>query len=456
MELMTTAPIKRLIVKLAIPAIVSMLVMAVYNLVDTFFVSQISTSASGAVGIVFSLMTIIQTLGFTVAEGAGNYISRLLGKSDVVTSEKVAATGVFTAVIFGTLFSIIVFLFLEPTIWLLGATETIAPHAMSYASYILIGTPYIMAMHVLDNLLRSQGHAFYVMISIGAGAILNIGLDPIFIFTLGMGVGGAALATIISNFISVILLLTFNIARKKGVKIRLRNFTPRLAIYKEMLRFGIPTFFRQGLAAVSAVSLTVAAASYGDAAVSAMAILSRISFLISWALIGFGMGFLPFCGFNYGAGRIDRVLQGFKFCLKVSTIGLAIISVVGFLAAPDIIAVFRRDDAAVIELGTFAFRIFCITLTTQGFVFMTNTLYQSIGKSFGASMLSLARQGLFFIPLVVILPTFMGVMGVQISQPIADFATFILALPFGISIIRKLHKLANDNISTPQNIVSKN
>ena len=327
---MTQTPIPNLVVNLAVPSIISMVITAVYNMADTYFVSQINTSASGAVGISFSLMALVQAIGFTMGMGSGNYIAQLLGQKDPDKAAKVAATGFFTTFGLGVVFSVAGMIFLNPLVRLLGATPTILPYALDYTRYILLGIPFIMSSYVLNNILRFQGSASYSMFGIGFGGILNIILDPIFIFKLNMGTGGAALATSISQFISFCLLF---IASGKGgnLKISFANFKPKLEIYKEILRIGMPSFYRQSLASITGIILNQTAGPFGDAAIAAMSIIARVFHLAFAALLGFGQGFQPVSGYNYGAKLYDRVVEAFWFCIKISAIGLTIVSVAGFI-----------------------------------------------------------------------------------------------------------------------------
>ncbi|NLO99846.1 MAG: MATE family efflux transporter [Clostridiaceae bacterium] len=440
---MTQTPIPNLVVNLAVPSIISMVITAVYNMADTYFVSQINTSASGAVGISFSLMALVQAIGFTMGMGSGNYIAQLLGQKDPDKAAKVAATGFFTTFGLGVVFSVAGMIFLNPLVRLLGATPTILPYALDYTRYILLGIPFIMSSYVLNNILRFQGSASYSMFGIGFGGILNIILDPIFIFKLNMGTGGAALATSISQFISFCLLF---IASGKGgnLKISFANFKPKLEIYKEILRIGMPSFYRQSLASITGIILNQTAGPFGDAAIAAMSIIARVFHLAFAALLGFGQGFQPVSGYNYGAKLYDRVVEAFWFCIKISAIGLTIVSVAGFIFSPQIVSLFRKDDLKVIEIGTAAMRYQCIVFPLSSWIIINNMLVQTIGKTREASILSLARQGLFFLPLILILPSFLGLTGVQLSQPIADLATFILALPMGIRVIKELNQLQRE------------
>ena len=440
-------PVSRLITELSIPTIISMLIGSVYNMADTYFVGRLGTSATGGVGVSFALMAVIQAIGFTLGMGSGNYVSRLLGQKDNEMASHVAATGFYTALIIGALFSVAGLVFLRPLALMLGATQTILPYAESYIRILLLGVPFMMASYVLNTLLRFQGSAMYGMLGISAGALLNIGLDPLFIFTFKMGTAGAALATVISQFVSFCILL-WCCTRGSNIKIMPRNFMPKWSVYKEILYTGMPSFYRQGLASISMIILNHSAGVYGDAAIAAISIVNRAFFFAFSIVLGFGQGFQPVCGFNYGAGKYDRVLQAFWFCVKLGTAVLIVLSVLGFLFAPQIVAIFRRDDPEVIQIGALALRLQSTVFPLQAWIVMCNMLMQNIGKSFKASLIAIARQGLFFIPVILVLPGIIGLLGVQISQTISDICTFILALPLGRSVVMELKSMKNREHTT--------
>lgn len=410
---------------------------------DTYFVSQIGTSASGAVGISFALMAIVQAIGFTMGMGSGNYIAKLLGQKNAEEASKVAATGFFTTFGIGVVFSVLGFVFQKPLVRVLGATPTIMPYAIDYTRYIFLGIPFMMSSYVLNTILRYQGSALYSMFGIGFGGILNIILDPIFIFNLNMGTAGAALATSISQLTSFCLLL-FACTMGGNLKISFANFSPKLETYKEILKIGMPSFYRQTLASITGIVLNQTAGPFGDAAIAAMSIIMRVFHLALSALLGFGQGFQPVSGYNFGAKLYRRVVDAFWFCIKVAAIGLTIASIIGFIFAPQIVALFRRDDLQVIAIGAAAMRYQCITFPLSSWIVLINMLVQTIGKAKEASVLSLARQGLFFLPLILILPLLFGLTGIQLSQPLADLATFILAFPMGIRVIKELNHMQNE------------
>ena len=438
---MIETPVNRLIPRLAVPTIISMLVTSIYNMADTFFVSQLSTSASGAVGVMFSAMSMIQAIGFTLGMGSGNHISRSLGNRDEERAGVFAATAFYTAAIIGVGILAVGTLFSRQLVFFLGATETIAPYAQDYARYILIGAPFMMTSFVMNNILRSQGNAVFAMVGITVGGILNMILDPLLIFGLDLGISGAAIATMVSQIISFCILLYQCNARPDCIKIQLSKFLPSGKVYGEILHAGLPSFCRQGLASAAAVILNFAAGPYGDAAIAAMSIVTRFMMFINSSLIGFGQGFQPVCGFNFGAERYDRVLEAFWFCVKVAVIMLTVFGIVSFGISRPIITAFRREDLQVIEIGTLALRLQLLTMPFQAWVIMVNMLTQSIGYGFRASLVAMGRQGLFLIPALLILPKLFGILGLQMAQPIADMLTFVLATVIVSGILKELRQM---------------
>ena len=438
---MTEMPVSRLIPGLAVPTIISMLISSVYNMADTFFVSQLGTSASGAVGVIFSAMAIIQAIGFGFGQGAGIFISQSLGNRNTEKAGEAAAASFFAVMLIGILIGVFGNLFLHPLVMLLGATPTIAPYAEDYAMYILIASPFMMCSFVMNNILRSQGNAVYAMVGITAGGLLNIVLDPLFIFTFGMGTGGAALATGLSQFISFCILLCQCNLQADCISIRFSNFKPSLRMYGTIIHAGLPSFCRQAIASLGTITLNYASGAYGDAAIAAMSIVSRFMMFINSAMIGFGQGFQPVCGFNFGAKRFNRVLEAFWFCVKVSIAMLVVLAVICFVPAEGIISLFRRNDPEVISIGARALRCQLVLAPAMGWMTMSNMMPQSIGYGFRASVLAVARQGLFLIPVLLILPRFMGLWGVLIAQPAADVLTVILSTVVVTQILRELKDL---------------
>ena len=440
---LTEEKIPTLVLNMAVPSIISMLITSFYNMADTFFVGQIGTTATAAVGVIFPLMSIIQALGFTFGHGSGNYISRKLGQGEVEDAKKMAATGFVSALIAGAIFGLVGLIFLDELVGILGATPTIAPYARQYAMYILIGTPFMASSLVLNNQLRFQGSAFFGMIGMGVGAVLNIALDPLFIFVLDMGVSGAALATILSQIVSFCLLLR-GCTRGGNIAISLKNFSPSWARYKEIARGGTPSLFRQGLGSVATICLNFAAGIYGDAAIAGMSIVTRVLQFANSAIIGLGQGFQPVCGFNYGAKLYGRVRKAFWFTVSLAFCVLLIGSIVGIAFAPQIIAIFRKEDLEVIKIGALSLRLQCIFLPLSAFVVGSNMMLQTIGKPVKASISAAARTGLFFVPAILILPQFFGLLGVQMSQAVADLCSFVLCVPLAGTTLLEMKRLEKE------------
>lgn len=434
---MTTEPVNKLVCSMAVPSIISMLVTAFYNMADTFFVGRISTQATGAIGVVFSYMTLIQAIAFFFGHGCGNYISRSLGAKKVKEAEQMAATGFFTALMVGVVIGIAGLCICEPLVFFLGATETIAPDAISYIVYILAATPFIMGSFVLNNVMRLQGNAKVAVIGIASGAILNVGLDPLFIFGFNMRTAGAGLATAISQVVGFILLL-FLSKKGDGVKIKWQNFKIEWRRYVEIFAGGIPSLARQGLGGVATICLNNVAGMYGDSAIAAFSVIGRISIIFSSALIGFGQGFQPVCGFNYGAKKYDRVRKAFWFCVKVSTIAMLIISVGIYIFAEPLVCLFRDDDALLIEIAVKALRCQCFSMPLLGFIVLSNMCLQNTRKTVRATITAMARQGIMLIPSIVILNLLGGLTGLQWSQCVADILTFVLAIPLMTTALREM------------------
>lgn len=455
---MTTEPVEKLICKLSIPTIIAMLVTSFYNIADTLFVSKIGTEATAGVGLIFPIMTIIQAVGFFFGQGSGNCISRMLGAKEHNKAEKMAATGCFCALIIGVLIMIFGLCFRSGTLYILGAREELISqktiqYASDYFTLILIGAPFLCMSCVFNNQLRFQGNAIFAMIGLVSGAVINIGLDPLLIFVFNMEVAGAALATTISQIISCVILFLGTL-KSDNLKIKLKNFTPNLFYLKNIAVGGTPSLFRQGLASIATLFLNTAVAAavspaLSDAAVAAFSVVSRVMMFAFSALLGFCQGFQPVCGFNYGAKKYARVKRSYSFCVKIGIITLFAFSCLGFIFAEQIIALFR-DDASVIAFGTVALRCQCASFTLMAVVCMTNMIYQNIGRVLGATVLALARQGLIFIPCVLILPNLFSdsIWGLYLAQPVSDILTFCIALPLGMRLYNELKRKETEQIES--------
>ena len=436
-HMMINEPIDKLIMKMAIPTVIAMLVTSIYNMADTYFVSQLSTAASGAVGVVFPLMTMIQAIGFLFGNGGGSTVSRYLGAKRTEEADQVASTAFFSALFMGSLLTIFGLFFLDDLINLLGATDTIFPYAYQYGSWILFGAPYMAASFTLNNILRGQGNAFYSMIGITVGGILNIILDPIFIFTFGFETAGAAIATIISQFVSFVILFYMINSKKSLVRIRFKSIRFKYTILGEIIKVGMPSFYRQGLASIANVLLNTQAAFYGDPTVAAMSIVSRIYMFIFDTSLGLGQGYQPVCGYNYGAKEYKRVKQAFWFFVKTVTLIFVIVSSIAFIFAPSILAIFRKNDPEVIAIGSTALRYYALSLPLLSWTLACNMTSQSTGKSLYATVISISQQGLFFIPIIVFLPQYLGLTAIQIGIPLANLLTFLISIPIGIKLLNE-------------------
>ncbi len=432
---MTEEPVDKLILELAIPTIISMLITSIYNMADTYFVGRIGTSATGAVGVIFPLMTLIQAVGFLFGHGSGNYISRQLGARKTKECNEMASTGFFWSLAGGITIMAVGLILGDSLAVMLGATDTILPYAADYLFYILFGAPIMTAAFTLNNQLRFQGNAFYGMIGIMTGGILNIILDPVFIFVFKFGVAGAAMATTLSQFISLIILIIFT--NKKGIPLKLKNVKFNFYYIKEIIRGGLPSLFRQGCSSISFVFLNHAAGIYGDAAIAAMTVVQRIVMFAFSAMLGYGQGFQPVCGFNYGAKKYDRVKKGVSFCVKSSLIVLIVLAILGIIFAPHLVGAFR-DDPDVIAIGTRTLRWQCLTFPLLGWVTICNMLTQTIGYTVRASILATSRQFLFFIPCLYILSSLFGLTGIECTQSVADIISFFVSVAIGADVLRKM------------------
>ena len=439
---MTQTPVPRLVLRLAIPSMVSMVVTALYNVVDAAFIGRLSTEATAGIGIAFAYMTFIQAVGFFFGHGSGNFISRALGARSYDDAGRMAAVGFFSPLLIGLLSAVVGLPLLPQLVVLLGAPPAVVPHACNYLRFILLASPFMMSALTLNNQLRLQGNARFGMIGIVSGAILNILLDPILIFTLNLGVTGASIATAVSQLFAWCLLL-HGTMRGESVHISFSNFKPSWAAYREIVAGGLPSLFRQAFNCASAVMLNYAAARFASpgqeaSSVAAFAVVSRTTMFAFSLILGFTQGFQPVCGFNYGAHLYRRVRQSYLFTLSVSTAMLTLLSTLGYIFAPQIIAVFRSEDPTLIQIGASALRWQCVVFPLCTLATTTGMLFQNIRLTFPATLLSIGRQGLFFIPAILILPQFLGLQGVEMAQATADLCTFLLTIPFAVWITRKL------------------
>ena len=433
---MTQTPVEKLIATLAVPTIISMLISNIYNLADTYFVGTLGVSASGAVGIVFTLMAILQAIGFMLGHGSGSVISRLLAEKDTDTASRYISTSFFLALGAGLVFVVLGIPFVKPFMRLLGSTETILPYAVQYGVFILAAAPAMIGSLVLNNVLRYEGKAFYAMIGLTTGGVLNMALDPLFIYVFHMGVAGAGLATALSQVVSFLVLL-FMFRHHAQTKISIRLFAPRLRLIGDIVTTGFPSLFRQGLSSISSGILNNAAGAFSDACVSAMAITGRCQFFMLSIALGIGQGFQPVAGFNYQAHKYVRLRRAFRFTLVSALCVLVLFCGCGFAFAPAIVRLFQSDPE-VLRIGGKALRFASLSLLFTPFNITPNMLFQSAGQKGRALFLACLRSGVCFIPLLLILPNTLGLLGVQLSQPCSDVLSSIISVPFFIHFFRHL------------------
>ena len=426
-------PVSRVIPKLAVPTIISMLITNIYNMADTFFVSQLGISASGAVGVIFSAMAIIQAVSFMIGMGAGTHVSQALGAGNREKADAYASTSFFTAFIVGVILAFFSLTNIDAVVRFLGSTETIAPYAKDYATYIFYAMPFMMCSFVMNNLLRFEGLTMYGMVGITAGGILNIVLDPILIFALDMGTAGAALATALSQVVSFCILLTMCNTKADALSIRFSHFKPSLRIYGGICYNGIPSLGRQGIASISNILLNNAAGVYGDAAIAAMSIVCRYAMFINSSVIGFGQGFQPVCGAAFGAKQTARCQEAYRFCQRVAIAFSLAAGLAFFIFAPALAARFA-PDAQSAEAARRALRLQSVAFPAQSAVILMTMLTQAMGLTLRASLVATSRQALFFLPLLAVLPRLFGLWGLLACQSASDLA----ALGFSLALTRGL------------------
>ena len=435
---MTETSVEKLILRLSVPTIISMLVTNIYNMADTFFVGKLGTSASAAIGIVFSLMTINQALGFMCGHGCGSNISRKLGNKQGDAAIKFASTGFFMSLFLGVLIMIIGVIFMEPLLRIMGSTDTIMPYAKSYGICILLSAPFMTGSCVLNNVLRYEGKAALAMVGLTLGGVLNIIGDPIFIFVLNMGTLGAGISTAVSQVISFFVLLSMFGGDRTVSRLRFSAISWDIKDILNILYTGLPSLIRQGMMSVSTMVLNYMSMPYGDAAIAAMSIVSRVCNFIFAIALGISQGFQPGSAFNFGAKKFKRVKRAFIFCCGLSMIILGILSVLSLIFSGHIIGLFR-DDADVIGVGTFALRAQCIVLFVSPITLAASMMFQGAGENLPSSIASFLRSGITFIPMVAILPRFFGIYGIQLAQPVADVISFVVVMPLIVRFFKKIN-----------------
>ncbi len=443
-EKLVLTPIGRLIPMLAWPTVLSMMISMIYNLVDAFFVGKLGTSASAAIGVVMSLQAVFQAMGFMFGHGSGTIISRMLGRGEQKDASRYLSGALKTALLGSLVLVALGFAFINPLMRFMGSSETILPYSRNYASFILACGPAMVGSCVLNNVMRYEGKAFFAMLGLVSGGVLNMIGDPIFMFGFHMGITGAGLSTALSQYISFFILLYMFLSKKTVSRIDLRNSHLELPELLHIMQNGFPSLIRQSLNSISTMVLNNAALPYGDAAIAAMSISGRVMMFIASVMIGIGQGFQPVSAYNYGAEKFKRIREAFFFSFRTGEIVLCILAALGALFPARIVGVFR-DDPEVIRIGVPAVRCMCVAAAIQPASVLGNMLFQSIGESKTASFLALLRSGLYYIPLVFLLPRFVGIFGIQSAQMLADLLTMITTVPF---IVRFFRRLPNENRET--------
>ncbi len=439
---MILTPPGRLVFTLAVPTVISMLITMVYNLVDAYFVGKINTSASAAIGIVMSVQSVFQAFGFMYGQGSGSKIARLLAAGKKDEADKTLTLGAAASLLSGIFLSLVGFAVLDTLINAM-ATPTIFPYAKTYALYILASGPVLAVSCVLNNVLRYEGRAFFAMFGLVSGGLLNIVLDPILMFNYGLGIKGAAISTMVSQIVSLIILLYMFLSHRAISSIKLSYLKlPAGEVAGrvfEIVKTGFPSLLRQLCGTLSTMVLNACSKPFGDAAIAAMTIDGRVLMFIGSTMIGIGQGFQPVSAFNYGSRKYKRVRAACFATWRAGTILMAVLATFGFIYSADIIRVFRDDDM-VVYYGIPALRFMCIAAVVQPVSVVGNMLFQSIGEARKASILSMLRSGLCYIPLLLILPLFMGFLGIQCSQMCADILSSLISIPFLLKFFSALPK----------------
>lgn len=431
--------IPKLIISLGIPTTISMLITNIYNMADTYFVSQISLSASGATGIVFAVMAILQAFGFMCGHGSGSNISRSLGRKDEENASRFASSGLFLSFCISLVLMIAGLVFLEPLMRLLGSTDTILVEAMNYGRFIFLAAPAMVMSCVCNNILRYEGRAVYAMVGLTFGGILNMMLDPILIFVFHLGISGAGIATMVAQYLSLFILLIPFFRNRTASRLRLSYISRNIDTFINIIVTGSPSLARQGLNSISTAMLNMMAKPLGDATIAAMSVVGRVSNMLFSLSLGIAQGFQPVSSFNYGAGDYKRVKESTVFTIGFGTALIAVLCTLAFINAPLIISLFRSEEL-VIEIGSAALRLMCFGLLLLPTVSVTNMLFQGIGESKKALFVACLQSGAFFIPLVVILTRAFGVNGLICATPLSYLLAFSVALPMVVKFMRNLIK----------------
>ena len=439
---MLTEPMHRIIPRMAVPTIVSFLITSIYNLADTYFVSSLGTNATAAVSVNASLDQILMMAGSLLAVGAASYISRLIGAKDEKSANRVLSVAFFLAFAFGAVVLVFGCLFMTPLVRLLGATPTCEQYSIDYATYVLLVAPIMAANFVLNQCLRAEGSAIFSMFGMSFGGILNCILDPIFIFHFGLGVKGASMATAISKFVSFCILIYPYVRRRTILKISVRCFKPTAKMLGEIVAVGSSSMFRSGLAIVSAIVLNNIAGSISDSVLAGIGVSTKVMMFPFGFVLGFGTGFQPVAGYNWGAKRYDRVLESYRFSSRVALLGAAVMGGLVALFAEPVIRLFSEVDPEMQAIGALCIRLQCLVLPIHGWVAVVNMFCSGLGRAKQAVLLSTSRQGSCFLPIVYPLARAFGANGVASVQAVADLLTMFLALPVIRVVLRDVRQKA--------------
>lgn len=447
--MMLTEPLPKVIMKMAAPSIISFLITSVYNLADTFFVSSLGTNAMAAVSVNASLDQIIMMAGSMLAVGAASYISRLLGAKQEEKASRVFSTAFFTAVAFGAIVLAAGLTWMHPMVRLLGATETCEQYAVEYATYVLLVAPLMAASFVMNQCLRAEGSAVLSMIGMGFGGILNCFLDPLFIFYLDMGVAGASIATAISKLVSFAILVFPYLTHRSLLRLSPRNFKPDGDIIGQVVAVGSSSLFRNGLAVISAIVLNRIAGGISDSVLAGIGVATKVMMFPFGIILGFGTGFQPVAGFNWGAKRYDRVEEGYRFAARTAVIGAAVMGLLLALFTNPLIALFAKEDPELRAIGALAIRLQCLALPAHSWVAVVNMLCAGLGRAGSAVLLSTARQGTCFLPIVYPMAFFWGAVGVASVQAAADVLSIALAVPIVRRTKALIRRAAEEEAAKP-------
>ena len=442
--MMLNEPIHRIIPKMAVPTIVAFLITSIYSLADTYFVSSLGTNATAAVSVNSSLDQLIMMCGSMLAVGANSYIARLLGQGDQKKASQVLSTAFFSAAALGTLLMVLGILFMTPMVRLLGATPTCEDYSIDYATYVLLAAPFMACNYVMNQCLRSEGSATLSMIGMGIGGVLNCILDPIFIFTLDMGVAGASLATAISKWVSFAILVFPYITRRSVLRLSIRNFLPSRDIVSKVVSMGSSSMFRNGLAVVTGILLNDLAGNMSDSVLAGIGVTNKIMMFPFGIILGFGNGFQPVAGFNWGAKRYDRVEDSYRFSARMSLIGSVVMAVLLSVFADPIIVLFAGEDPEMRRIGILCVVTQCVALPIHAWVAIVNMLCVGLGNARDAFILSTARQGSCFVPILYPMAWAFAEYGVASVQAAADVLTLAMAIPIVISMTKKI-RAAKEN-----------